>query len=453
MKQIKIFGLSKLGYGFPMDSFERGMGEHPDVLASDGGTTDLGPIYLATGNLTQLPTVAVLRDFRIALKAARKEGIPYIVGSIGIAGADIQLEFFLEKFKAIAREEDLHFRLAVISAEIDKDYLKQRVKEDADRIEDLTHRGRLTIEDINGSSRVVAQMGHQPIVKALEDGAEVVVCGRSCDNALFAAYPIMEGYDPGLALHAGKILECGAIAAQPGSSSDLMMGYLRKGHFLIAPTNPQRKATTRSIAEHSLYEQRDPYHIYQPGGYIDMTETEYEQYDDRTVIVSGDRWVPTECKVKLEGARVTGYRSYIVGSMRDPFAIENLDYLMKQSIERTKDNFSNIPEEDYQLLFHVYGRDGTMGQLEPKKDAKPQEVCLIIEAVGKTQEIAHTICGFAKSVILHGGFPGRKTTAGNYAVPYSPDIVDAGETAEFAIYHLLPVDDPCELFPIKYEDI
>jgi hypothetical protein len=51
--------------------------------------------------------------------------------------------------------------------------------------------------------------------------------------------------------------------------------------------------------------------------------------------------------------------------------------------------------------------------------------------------------------MLHFGYPGRKSTAGNLAFPYSPSDVSAGAVYTFNVYHLLEVDDPKRLFPIK----
>jgi len=78
----------------------------------------------------------------------------------------------------------------------------------------------LTPAVVEESENIVAQMGVEPFIKLLEAGAQVIVAGRSYDPAVFAALPISLGYDPGLALHLGKILECAAIAATPGSGSD-----------------------------------------------------------------------------------------------------------------------------------------------------------------------------------------------------------------------------------------
>lgn len=43
--------------------------------------------------------------------------------------------------------------------------------------------------------------------------------------------PIKEGFPKGLAIHIGKILECAAICALPGSGSDCMFGYASQGRF------------------------------------------------------------------------------------------------------------------------------------------------------------------------------------------------------------------------------
>ena len=50
-------------------------------------------------------------------------------------------------------------------------------------------------------------MGPEPIIEALRGGAQVVIAGRACDDAVIAAYPLLHGADPALALHMGKILE------------------------------------------------------------------------------------------------------------------------------------------------------------------------------------------------------------------------------------------------------
>ena len=61
-----------------------------------------------------------------------------------------------------------------------------------------------------------------PVIEALRSGAEVVVAGRAFDAALTAALPIMRGIDRGLALHMGKIVECGSLVALPRTSDGVL---------------------------------------------------------------------------------------------------------------------------------------------------------------------------------------------------------------------------------------
>lgn len=78
----------------------------------------------------------------------------------------------------------------------------------------------------------------EPYIRALEEGAQVILAGRLYDPSVFAALPIKEGFPKGLAIHIGKILECAAICALPGSGSDCMFGYLRYDSFTLEPLSP-----------------------------------------------------------------------------------------------------------------------------------------------------------------------------------------------------------------------
>ena len=67
-----------LGYGFPEDSFARGMEENPDLIAVDGGSADPGPHYLGVGK-SFTNKEAVKRDLLIMIKAGLKSNIPFFI--------------------------------------------------------------------------------------------------------------------------------------------------------------------------------------------------------------------------------------------------------------------------------------------------------------------------------------------------------------------------------------
>jgi hypothetical protein len=76
-----------------------------------------------------------------------------------------------------------------------------------------------------------------------------------------------------------------------------------------------------------------------------------------------------------------------------------------------------------------------------------------MDVVGRTRQIAMTVCGVAKQYLLHLHYSGILCTSGNLAHPFSPDFMDAGPVFEFNVYHLVEVDDPVELFPIQIRQL
>ena len=449
MEEIRILSPTAiLGYGFPMESFEEGMKRKPHVIAVDAGSTDPGPYYLGSGK-SFTDRNSVKRDLEIMIPAALEQNIPVIIGTAGGSGGRPHVEFNLDIIKEIANEKNLSFKIAVIQSEFDKDFIKQNLRDG--NIDPLHPAKQITEEDVDDTVRIVAQMGEEPFMKALEEGADVILAGRSYDPSVFSALAIKEGFDKGLAIHLGKILECAAIAALPGSGSDSMFGYLRKDNFVLEPLSSLRKCTTLSIAAHTLYEKSNPYILPGPGGAINLHECEFTQLDDNKVKVTGSRFVPTDDYfVKLEGVKKVGYRTISCAGVKDPIMISKIDSITQSVKDRVQNNFENYGITDFFLDFKIYGKNGVMGMFPQTEEETGSELMIIIEAVAPTQEQASTICGFARSTMLHFGYEGRIATAGNLAFPFSPSDCEMGEVYEFSVYHLLKVENPTDVFPIEY---
>ena len=453
MREFRVLSPTAiLGYGFPVASFEEGMKRKPHVIAVDAGSTDPGPYYLGSGK-SFTDRGAVKRDIEFMLSAAIAENIPVIIGTAGGSGADSHLEWNVDIIKEIAAEKGLSFKMAEISAQIDKEAVKKKFEEG--KLVGMKAAPMPTIKDIEDSTNIVAQMGHEPIIAALQAGAQVIVTGRAYDPTVFAALAIKDGYDAGLALHMGKILECAAIASTPGSGSDCMFGYLRDDCFELATLNPARKCTTTSVAAHTLYEKSNPTLLPGPGGVLNLTQTTFEQATESTVIVRGSRFIPDDAYyVKLEAARLLGHRTVSFAATADPIMIAGLDKIVEAVKERVHNNFDNMT--DFFLDFKIYGHNGASFYSDAcKGDTLPfaPEAAIIIEAVAATPQLADTICSFARSTLLHFGYEGRKSTAGNLAFPFSPSDFRGGAVYEFSLYCLMAVDEPCEFFPIKIYDL
>ncbi|KGN93341.1 acyclic terpene utilization AtuA family protein [Porphyromonas canoris] len=451
MEEIRVLSPTAiLGYGFPEESFLEGMKRNPDVIAVDAGSTDPGPYYLGAGK-SFTDRNSVKRDLEYMIPAGVERNIPVIIGSAGGAGGHPHVEFVLDIVREIAKEKLLSFKMAVIESEFKKDFILSELRKG--NITPLKPAKELTEKDVEESVRIVAQMGEEPIIEALKNGANVIVAGRAYDPSVFSALAISRGYEKGLAIHMGKILECAAIAALPGSGSDCMFGYLRRDHFELETLSPLRKCTTLSVAAHTLYEKSNPYILPGPGGAINLHETKFEQVEENRVRVSGSRFEPTEeYFVKLEGVRKVGYRTISCAAVKDPILISKIDEVKEKVKERVVNNFDAYGIRDFFLDFKVYGKNGTMAIFEDRADEyQPRELLIIIEAVAATQEQADTICGFARSTMLHYGYEGRISTAGNLAFPFSPSDCHVGEVFEFNVYHLLKVADATSLFPARYE--
>ncbi len=451
MKEIRVLSPTAiLGYGFPVESFEEGMKRHPHVIAVDAGSTDPGPYYLGAG-VSFTDRNSVKRDLDIIIPAALKEGIPVIIGSSGGSGGTPHLAINRQIIQEIAQARGLSFKYAEIASELDKEVIRSYYKEG--KITPLEPAPELKEQDIDDAVRIVAQIGEQPFIKALEGGAQVILAGRSYDPVVFAALAIKEGYPRGLALHMGKILECAAIAALPGSGSDCMFGYLREDHFELETLSPQRKCTTLSIAAHTLYEKSNPYLLPGPGGRLNLHNTTFEQVADNRVRVAGTVFEPTDGYfVKLEGVRSVGFRTISCAAVADPILIGKIDEVKEAVRARVDNNFKDYGMSDYFLDFKIYGKGGIMSMFPGIHHEPGNELLIIIEAVGATQEEADTICSFARSTFLHYGYEGRVSTAGNLAFPFSPSDAHMGEVFEFNLYHLMKIEDPVSLFPITFSE-
>jgi hypothetical protein len=76
------------------------------------------------------------------------------------------------------------------------------------------------------------------------------------------------------------------------------------------------------------------------------------------------------------------------------------------------------------------------------REPKSHELCVVIDVVAEDAALAHAICAQAKQNTMHCGFPGRTSTAGNVAYPFSPEVLDGGDVYEFSVYHVVTVNDP-----------
>ena len=441
-----------LGYGFAEESLKIGMSWEPHVIGCDGGSTDPGPYYLGSGK-SFTSRLSVKRDLRLMLLAAVAAKVPCIIGTSGGAGGEPHLQDTADLVREIAREEGLSFRMALIHSEQSKESLIERIQNGATK--PLGKMAPLDPATVERAERIVGMMGPEPIARALENGAQVILAGRSSDPAQWAAPAMRAGIPPAPAWYAGKMLECGAEPTVPKEPDNIFL-RVREDHIVCEPPNPIRRSTPLAVANFALHENSSPIHHTEPGGMLDTSECRFEAVSDRAVKISGMTWRPAEkYTVKLEGVERAGYRAISICGTRDPVLIGQIDSYLET--HRTKvaakaDSFG-VPPSDYTMVMRVYGKNGVMAGWEPETEIRSHELGFVIEVVGKTQDIANAVLAMARTSMLHADFPGRLCKEGNMAFPFSPSDIELGPMFRFSIFHVVTPKDPYEMFPIEYETV
>lgn len=440
-----------LGYGVPAEHFWRGIESGVDAMIVDSGSTDPGPYLLGLGK-TIVPREAYIRDVSLMLKAASERKIPLIITSAGGAGTDAQVDGMIDIIREISAAHGYRFKLAAIYSSVDRALIRSRLRDGL--ITECGPSGLLSEAAVDEAVEIVAQIGAEPFAKVLSEhpDIDIIVSGRSYDPAPHAGYCMVHGIDPGTYWHMGKIVECGAACAEP--KGRVIKATVRKSSFDLEPMNPAERCTPLSVAAHTLYEKSRPDILPGPGGALHLGGSHYEALNDRTVRITGGVFVPTnKYSVKLEGAAVVGYRTMFIGGIRDPILIGQLDSFLETIRRRANGIFPQLASGEATMAFHVFGRDAVMGEMEPLRHKLPHEVGLMGEVTAPTQELANDICSSTRIAVLHTPYPGQMATAGNFAIPLNPPETPTGPVCKFTVYHLMEIDSPTELFPVRYMDI
>ncbi|HEY0695222.1 MAG TPA: acyclic terpene utilization AtuA family protein [Kribbella sp.] len=436
-----------LGAGFDPATVERGLRLAPDVIAVDGGSTDSGPFYLGSGE-AKTTAHAVARDLRILLRAAATAHIPLIIGSCGTSGADSGVDWVADIAESIIADERFDLGVARIYSEQTADELEKQLH--AGRILPLAPATELSVEMLESCSRIVAMMGHEPIVEALRQGADVVLAGRATDTAVAAAVPLLLGMPPGPTWHASKIIECGSQCTTSPRSGGVFASIDRTG-FTIEPLNPTAACTPASVAAHMLYETANPYQMREPAGTLVVSEATYIALDERRVRVEGSRFEPAEQHtIKLEGASACGFQTVCFAGVRDPHIVANIEtwatLLRTVLTERVAQTLGLAPS-DYAFDIRLYGHNAILENLDPDpRPAREVGVMLIVNAVDQTTATA--VAKLAKPLMLHLPLPDMAYLP-SLAFATSPAEIERGATYEFVVNHVVEVDSPTSMFRIQ----
>lgn len=443
-----VMALSAVGL-VPLDptvSFCAGLAMGPQAIGMDAGSGDIGPYYLGA-DAEYNPREWEENDLGILLTAALDHHIPLIVASACGAGTNRGVDEYLDIFREIAAKRGFRgFRVAAIYAELSKEYLLEQLRHRS--IPPLGAPAGLRPEDVEASSHIVAMMGVEPIVRALQAGAQVVVAGRAIDDAIHAAYPLFRGIPRASALLLGKLLENASTAATPFMPREAVVATVGPDEIVLEPAAPFQRCTRTSVVAELFYERRSPLRQAGPGGILDLRGLQIEELDDRRVRVWGAAYEPAAAyEVKLEGAGLVGFRALSIVGIRSPGMIGAIDTVLDENRKRVLALHPDRERVPFDIAYHCYGKNAIMKAWDPVRRS-PHELAVVIEVLAPSQEVANRVCLFARRRMFLARYEAQKATAGSICSMVD-EIVEGVPGYRWTIEHLLPLNDPCEIFPMR----
>jgi hypothetical protein len=435
------------GVGFappdPERSFRAALSRSPDVIVADAGSADIGPLFLGADAAYNEPAWEEL-DLERLVDGALTLGIPLVAGSCGGRGTDAGVEAYAAMVDRVLRRGGRSVRAAVIFAQQSREWLHEALDRAGEACSTAPGIPPLTHDLIDRTDHAVAVMGVQPILSALRGGAELVLAGRACDDALFAASAIFLGSDPAPAFLAGKLLENASLVATPFVLRECILADVDEAGVTLEPMLPEQRCTRSSVAAELMYERRTPFEQAGPGGSLDLHEVRIEELDKRRARVTGARYHEESPSLKIEGAGLVGYRAVGIAGCRDPRMIAHLDSILDSVRPQVEGTGAAI-------AVNVFGRDATMGPLEPTP-VPGHEVAILLETVAPTQEEANRACLLAKRLLFSAKYPGQKQTGGSIASMID-EFLQAGPSYRWTINHLVAVPDLLEPFRIEFRHL
>ena len=439
-----------LGLGFDLEALNNGVKNNPDIISIDGGSTDSGPYSLGSGT-SKYSRAAIKAEWKSLMIAREKANVPLVIGSCGTCGTNGMVDWMENITIELAEELNQNIKIAKLYCQQEKNFIKKNFQ--LSKIFPLNPAPMLYDQLIEEMTNIVALAGAEQIQECINTGAEIILAGRTTDTAIISALPLMKGANPGSSWHGAKVAECGALCTTNPTSGVVMVEFDKTG-FTVEPMSKNASCTSETVAAHMLYENADHYIVHEPEGYMDVTYSNYYNIDNKKVRVEGAKWHSSKkYSVKLEGAKIAGYQASLLVLLRDKHYVVNVKkwtdklskFLKKEIYERM-----DIDTSEYSLEFRHIGLNSILGELE-KNIRSPVEVgvlCLITSKNQLSTEIAKLINPF----LLH--FPlSSNEELPTFAFPFSPVHSDRGCVYEFALNHILELDNPMDAFQIEISEV
>lgn len=287
-------------------------------------------------------------------------------------------------------------------------------------------------------------IGAQPIVEALEQGADIIVTGRASDPSLVLAPLIyefgwsMQDYDKMAAgTIMGHIIECGPQCTGGNFSAWRQIeDFARIGYPVIVANADGSFVITKhdgtgglvsveTITSQLLYELGDPKNYLGPDCIADFTSIQIKPAGHNRVAISGIKGRPATPTYKVSMSYANGYKILGTLCIAGPDAVEKAHILADMVWQRTAMHGHEIPQAD--RFLELFGTNVLYKGLVPTPE-QPGEIMMRIGARSDDVKALNTM-GLELAPLITSGPPGVTGFAGGRprateVVGYWPTLID-----------------------------
>lgn len=389
------------------------------------------------------PEYGYARDFiQVAtelLPDIREKGIKIITNAGGV-----NPEACKDTILSLAREKGYN---DLVIAVIDGDDILDRVRTLNEKGHTLANMedGRPISDIIDRLLSANVYFGAQPVVKALQEGADIVITGRVTDTGLTLAPMIyefgwdFEDYDKMAAgTIAGHIIECGAQCTGGNFTDWETVPDMENIGFPIIEAHPDgvfyvKKheclgglVSLMTVREQLVYEIGDPKEYITPDCIADFTSIHLEQEGENRVRVSGIKGRPATPYYKVSASYGDGYKwsSTLVYSWPHPLRKAN----RAGEILWNRSEALGLNIEQYHTEYVGFNGCNELAYDETMNDDEMNEIQLRVSVSGHNRDDLNRLGMEVAPLILTGpsgvtGFAGGRPKASEI-VAYWPALID-----------------------------
>ncbi|WKD49047.1 acyclic terpene utilization AtuA family protein [Microbulbifer spongiae] len=290
-------------------------------------------------------------------------------------------------------------------------------------------------------------IGAQPIVDALNQGADIVITGRISDPSLTLAPLVhefkwsMSDYDKLAAgTIMGHLLECGTQVTG-GNYTDWkeVSGFANMGYPIVEAQTDGSFVLTKAentgglvnlatVTSQLLYEIGDPKNYFGPDCTADFTSIKLTQQSKNRVAICNIKGKAPTSSYKVSISYEKGYKILSTLCVSGPDAIEKSNLIYKMVFDRLAIHGIEIPEQD--RFIEIFGTNVLYKGLVPKNQ-QPHEVLVRIGARGSDAKKLDVLGSEIAPLTTSGppgitGFSGGRSRA-KAVVGYWPALIDKSE--------------------------